>query len=136
MHSSTSTALLVLSASVVSAFPVGRDIHQLQTRSQEPFKFPLADNFPNPDPGAENVIEVLAGGTLSDAPPPPFPGQDGITNLQLIAFNELFEVAFFTELLLNITNNVPGYQEGDGVNDFAIDALIAIRAVSHQASMV
>ena len=60
-------------------------------------------------------ISINAGGSLSDAPPPPASAAspDGITNFQLIAFNELFEVAFFTELIANVTNEVHGYRVED-----------------------
>ncbi|KAL2870524.1 putative sexual development protein (LsdA) [Aspergillus lucknowensis] len=39
--------------------------------------------------------------------------QAGATNLQLIAFNELAEAAFFNELLFKITNDVEGYELPD-----------------------
>lgn len=139
MHFSTSTALLVLTASVASAAPLGNGTsHHLNSSStpgQEPFKYPLSNGFPSPDAANLTIIEKTAGGTLSDAPPPPNPGADGITNLQLIAFNELFEVAFFTDLLSNITNHVEGYGAEDGVTDFIIETLIAIQAVSYPTSI-
>jgi len=146
MHFSTSTTLLALSASVASAAPWGSEGHH-QWHSQEntttvtvtatsagqtPFVFPNVPNaFPTPGPQELLAIEQQAGGTLSDAPPPPFPGKDGITNLQLIAFNELFEVAFFTELIANITNSVPNYE----VDAFTMKALKAVQGVSHQAKI-
>jgi hypothetical protein len=41
----------------------------------------------------------------------------------------LFEVAFFTELLYNVTNNVPGYEvHRQGAHDFIVRALTAIQA--------
>jgi hypothetical protein len=59
----------------------------------------------------------------------------GITNLKLIAFNELFEVAYFNELLLNITTNVTGYTFSDEKDhDFVIEAFTAILAVSDYSS--
>jgi len=52
-----------------------------------------------------------------------------MTSLELIAFNELFEVAFFTDLIYNITNNVPGYEVGgNGVQQFVLNALTAVQA--------
>lgn len=139
MHFSLSTVLLTLSASVASAAPLGRGNSQSIARGnhkraasapkfQTPDEFPLKNGFPNPNATATTAIEHLAGGTLSDAPPPPNPGPDGITSLQLIAFNELFEVAFFTDLIANITSGCPGYQD---VDDTILDALVAIQAVSH-----
>lgn len=50
--------------------------------------------------------------------------------LQLIAFNELFEIAFFSELLSNVTNNVPGFEIPNADDrDFALRSLTAILAV-------
>ena len=47
----------------------------------------------------------------------------------MIAFNELFEVAFFTSLINNITNNVPGFEVGSpAVKDFVLKTLIAVQA--------
>lgn len=47
----------------------------------------------------------------------------------MIAFNEIFEVAYFTDLLFNITNNVDKFQVADPVARTAlINALVAIQA--------
>lgn len=65
-------------------------------------------------------------------PPPANISKAGITNLQLIAFNELFEVAFFKQLLSNITNEVEGFfLSEDDDRDFIVDSLTTILAVSH-----
>lgn len=72
--------------------------------------------FPTPNQQQLNDIEVQAGGRLSNAPPPPKLAPSTLTALQLIAFNELFEVAFFSSLLANITSGVSGY-ELDGQDD-------------------
>jgi hypothetical protein len=90
--------------------------------------FPLQNGFPNPNADQLNQIQKDAFGTLSNAPPPPQLSADGITNLQLVALNELFEVAFFTELINNITNSVPGY-EVKSDKDFVLKTLKAIQAV-------
>jgi len=97
--------------------------------SAAPFAFPLSNGFPNiSNPSSQlTAIELQAQGTLSNAPPPPTISQDGLNSLRLIAFNELFEVAFFTELIANITNNVPGYQTS-GSNTFLLSALTAVQA--------
>lgn len=51
-----------------------------------------------------------------------------MTVFELIAFNELFEVAFFTSLIQNITNDVPGFEIGNaGVKKFVLDALVAVQ---------
>ena len=47
----------------------------------------------------------------------------------MIAFNELFEVAFFTSLINNITNNAPGFElESGKIKDVVLNALIAVQA--------
>lgn len=91
----------------------------------------LPDGFPTPSPSQLNQIEANAHGTLPNGPPPPTISNMGIVNLQLIAFNELFEVAFFHELFTNITDNVPGYQFSDEEErNVTLRNLKAILAVS------
>jgi len=93
--------------------------------------FPLSNGFPNiTNPSSQlTAIELAAMGTLSNAPPPATVSADTLTSLEFVAFNELTEVAFFTELLFNITNNVPGYSiAGDGVEQFVVNALVAVQA--------
>ncbi len=68
------------------------------------------DGFPNPNAQQLAAIQTAAGGTLSNAPPPPKIANSSLTAFQLIAFNENFEVAFFSSLLNNITSNVAGYE--------------------------
>ena len=95
------------------------------------FSFPLSNGFPNvPNPSNQlTQIEDQAHGTLPNSPIPPSVKPDSITSLQLIAFNEISEVAFFTELLENITSNAPGYTFPDsGVRQFITDAIIAAQA--------
>lgn len=84
------------------------------TKSSD-FNYPLANGFPDiANPSAQlTAIEKQAGGTLSNGSPPPKPHPDSLTSLGFIAFNELFEVAFFTELLQNITTGVAGYGPSD-----------------------
>ena len=80
-------------------------------------------------------IEQKALGTLSNITPPQNVSADGLTSLRLVAANELFEVAYFNDLLNNVTNNVMGYEFKDMKNrDFVIKALTAVLAVSHPAS--
>jgi hypothetical protein len=71
--------------------------------------FPLADGFPSPSPAQLAEIELLAGGTLPNGPLPTSLTPAAQVTLQLIALNEIFEVAYFNSLLTNITNNVTGY---------------------------
>jgi hypothetical protein len=89
------------------------------------------DGFPTPNDDQLRKIEELAHGTLPNGPPPP-PGTlsaQGITNLQLVEFNENFEVAFFSSLIHNVTTNVPGFEIKDSKQrDFVIEVLIAVLA--------
>jgi hypothetical protein len=94
--------------------------------------FPLQDGFPdiaNPSPELQAISEA-ARGTLSNAPPPAkAPGPDTITSLQLIAFNELFEVFFFTELLNRIQGGAPGFGFQDqNMKQQVLAALTAVQA--------
>ncbi|KAK2623804.1 hypothetical protein QTJ16_006985 [Diplocarpon rosae] len=77
-----------------------------------PFTFssnPTGNNFPNPS--AQQILDIQrqARGSLPNGAPPARVTNDTLTSLRLIAFNEMFEVAYFTSLLNNITTNVPGY---------------------------
>lgn len=91
------TSFLALSAAVagVTAAPY------------EPF--PLPDGFPQPNVGQVAEIEKEAQGNLPNGPLPTSLKSTGVTTLQLLALNEIFEVAYFTELVANVTNNVTGY---------------------------
>lgn len=98
------------------------------------YSIPSADGFPKPD--AQQILKIQndAGGVLPNEPPPPELTDSGITNFQLIAFNEQFEVAFFSSLIENITNNVDGYQSTPGIKDTAelLEILNNVKAVSPQ----
>lgn len=118
------TNLIVLTTSVTAA-------------AAAPFEFPLPDGFPSPSPAQLVKIEQGAGGTLASSFLPTSLKDPAVTTLQLLANNELFEVAFFTELLANITNNVPGYDEAATApldRTYLIKALSAIRNVSTELS--
>ena len=75
-----------------------------------PFSFPLKNGFPTLSASALADVERQAGGPLPDGALPSDLDKATITSFQLIAANEIFEVAYFTELYNNITNNVPGYE--------------------------
>ena len=95
------------------------------------FSFPLANGFPSiQNPSAQlTAIEEQAHGTLPNGPPPPSLTADDLVSLKLIAFNEITEVAFFTELLNNITSNTPGYTFTDpNARQTAINAITAVQA--------
>ncbi|KAH7410629.1 late sexual development protein [Cadophora sp. MPI-SDFR-AT-0126] len=77
-----------------------------------PFSFPLANGFPNLNATALQQVFKVAGGTLPNGPAPSSLKAGGVQALQLVAANELFEVAYFTELVHNITTGVSGYKCG------------------------
>lgn len=99
-----------------------------QIQSGNPFSFPLDNGFPTLSDDAKNIVNVLAHGTEPNGPPPTLQTDD-LTSIQLIAFNELFEVAFFTDLLFNVTNNIDGFTFPDQyLRQTVINALVAIQA--------
>ena len=108
--------------SLTSAAPTGK---RQSTPYQDGNYFPLTNGFPKPDRDGEITIQDGAHGTLPNGPPPPALSAEGTTNLKLVALNELFEVAFFTELIYNVTNKVSGYDLGMG-HDYMLDSLNAI----------
>jgi len=102
-----------------------------QPSNGNPFSFPLSNGFPNINNPSQalNNIETQAHGTLPNAPPPPTLAADDLTSLRLIAFNELFEVAFFTSLIENITNNVRGFTFRNSAHGRQVlNALTAVQA--------
>lgn len=104
-----------------------------------PFKFPLPDGFPTPNPTQLAEIEKEAQGTLPNTPLPTSLKSTGITTLQLLALNEIFEVAYFTELLANVTNNVTGYDTASIApidRTYVLDAITAVVNVSNIAFQI
>ncbi|MCJ1282830.1 hypothetical protein MMC26_002156 [Xylographa opegraphella] len=108
----TSVASLSALAACVVAAPYG--------------PFPLQDGFPSPSPAQLKGIETLAGGSLPNGPLPTKLQPSAVAALQLIALNEIFEVAYFTDLLTNITTNVAGYDLAGYNRTFVIEALTAV----------
>lgn len=101
-----------------------------QEASDKPFS--LDNGFPtvkNPSDELTN-INLAARGTLSNAPPPAIaPSAETLKSLRLVAFNELFEVFFFTELLKNVTEGVAGYEFQDqALKKKTINVLTAVQA--------
>jgi len=105
-----SSALLLALASLVAATP---------------FSYPLANGFPKLNSTAFQEVFKLAGGNTPNEAPPTSLKLNGAQALQLIAVNELFEVAYFTELLSNITTGVTGYKTV-ARNRYIIDTLTAV----------
>ncbi|CAM1503889.1 Fc.00g014800.m01.CDS01 [Cosmosporella sp. VM-42] len=77
------------------------------------YEVPSNYGFPKPDDQQVMTIAEQAGGKLPGGPLPTTLGAGSVTAFQLIAFNELFETAFFASLLRNVTENVPGYETDD-----------------------
>lgn len=98
-----------------------------------PFSYPLPNGFPNLNSTALQEVFKLAGGTLPNGPLPATLKAGGIQALQLIAANEEFEVAYFTELLANVTNEVPGYSVWN--KDYVVQTLTAVQNVSSLSSL-
>jgi hypothetical protein len=92
------------------------------------FPFPLRDGFPTPNPKQLQEIELAAGGTLPNGGLPTALKSAAVPVLQLLALTELFEVAFFNELIHNITNNVHGY-ECQNERAYVLNTLTAILKV-------
>ncbi|KAK5938113.1 hypothetical protein PMZ80_009702 [Knufia obscura] len=108
--------------------PSGASAGGAQIKSGNPFSFPLDNGFPTLSDDAIKVVNVLAHGTEPNGPPPTLQ-EDDLTSFQLIAFNEIFEVAFFTDLLFNVTTDVDGFTIEDlKLRQTVIDALVAIQA--------
>ena len=95
-----------------------------------PFSFPLSNGFPFPNDIALQELYTTAGGNFTNMPLAPKFDNDSLTSWKLQAFNEFMEVAFFTELIANITEGVPGYELEPESKDYILDTLKTIQAVS------
>jgi hypothetical protein len=71
-----------------------------------------------------------AGGTLPNTALPTSLPADAEQTLQVIAYNEIFEVAFFSSLLANVTNGVDGFTDLPLDKDYIVKILTAVVAVS------
>ncbi|OAA57332.1 late sexual development protein [Cordyceps fumosorosea ARSEF 2679] len=92
---------------------------------------PNNDGFPKPDTQQSLSLAKEAGGLLPNVPLPTKLGPGSKTTFQLIAFNELFETAFFDSLLQNVTKGVQGYkveQHGEKITKI----LTTVRAQEEQ----
>lgn len=95
-----------------------------------PFSFPLPNGFPNPPSNATlEELYTRAGGNFTNAPHALKFDNDSLTSWKLQAFNEFMEVAFFTQLIANITNRVPGYMLESKREDYILNSLKTIQAV-------
>lgn len=87
-----------------------------------------SEGFPKPNTQQLMAIAEQAGGKLPAGSLPTDLSNTSITALQLIAFNELFEVAYFSSLLNNLTMNATGYDVPE--KKAVIEIVKTVRAVS------
>ncbi|PSR97602.1 hypothetical protein BD289DRAFT_80500 [Coniella lustricola] len=92
------------------------------------YSAPSTDGFPNPSAQQLAAIEALADGQLSNQTPPPTLAASSLTAIQLIAFNENFEVAYFSSLIDNITADAPGYNLNPGSKSELLAVLNTVKA--------
>ena len=95
-----------------------------------PFSFPLSNGFPFPNDTALQELYTTAGGNFTNMPLAPKFDNDSLTSWKLQAFNEFMEVAFFTQLITNITEGIPGYELEPESKDYILESLKTIQAVS------
>ncbi|KAJ9267800.1 hypothetical protein DTO195F2_134 [Paecilomyces variotii] len=118
----TATAILGFSSTLAIAAPA-------VPRSVNFSPLPLRNGFPNPNQTETKQIQKQAFGTLPNGAVPSNISAEGLNNLRVIALNELFEVAFFTQLLSNVTHDVPGYTVKDKDSKaFLVQTLTAVQA--------
>lgn len=95
------------------------------------FKEYTSNGFPNRTTmQQELMIAEQAGGKLPGGNLPTNLSDASITAWQLIAFNELFEVAYFSAVLKNVTEGKKGYNLTRSEREIAVKVLEAVRAVS------
>ena len=75
----------------------------------------------------------VAGGTLPNGGLPTSLPADAVTTFQVLALNEIFEVAYFSSFLDNVTNGVDGFTDLPMDKAYIVDILTAIIAVSSPA---
>ena len=101
-----------------------------------PFKFPLRNGFPFPRDAALDELFTRAGGNFTNMPLAPKFDDDSLISWKLQAFNEFMEVAFFTQLISNITKRIPGYELDREQESYVLKSLEAIQAVSTPSSLL
>ncbi|PTB63206.1 hypothetical protein BBK36DRAFT_1136406 [Trichoderma citrinoviride] len=85
-----------------------------------------ADGFPTPNAQQLRAISERADGSLSNAPPPATLADSTLQSLQVIAFNEEFETAYFQSLLANVTLGVPGYESWKGYGKAELEKILNV----------
>lgn len=118
-----------LTKSSSSSYQASSYVSNVGGAAQTPFSFPLANGFPMLSNDSLKQVQIAAQGTLPTGPLPSNVTANSLTALGAAAFGEIFEVAYFTSLIQNITNGVPGYQTGDaGFQKFVLRTLNAVQA--------
>ncbi|GAM87528.1 hypothetical protein ANO11243_055540 [Dothideomycetidae sp. 11243] len=106
-------SFIALFGAAALAAPVATSCTSSIAVRETPFTFPIANGFPNLSDSALAQVEQQAHGELPNSKLPDGIADRTATVFSLIAFNEFFEVAFFSDLLANITAGVTGYRVGD-----------------------
>ncbi|KAM0250542.1 hypothetical protein ACHAQJ_008593 [Trichoderma viride] len=84
------------------------------------------DGYPTPNTQQLRTIAQDADGSLTNAPPPATLADSTLQSLQAIAFNEEFEVAYFTSLLANVTTGVRGYESWKSYGKAELEKVLKI----------
>lgn len=142
MRSYVSVAV-ILGVTVVSAapaVPAPNDPTNFATgkiQTNGSFLFPLSDGFPNPSDAQLADIAFRAGGSLPNGPAPPNLGTDAINDLRLIALNEIFEVAFFSNVLQQMSTGAAAWMPIDNgvTRDYLRRTLTAVQAQEEQHAL-
>ena len=95
---------------------------------------PTNNGFPNPNDQQKLAIAKQAGGLLPNGPPHATLGAGSTTALQLIAFNEIFETAYFSSLLQNVSDGAEGYRARNKAE--LVNVFKTIRAVSQHCWII
>lgn len=94
-----------------------------------------SDGYPSPNPSQLAVISQQADGTLPNEAPAAL-SDATVPLIQAIAFVEEFEVAFFSSLLQNVTNEIHGYTDFNLLEkDAIVNILTNIVKVSRDISV-
>jgi len=109
-------------AGLASAGPVVRPRQSYSTNT--------GDGFPTPNDAQLRQIEEIADGTLADSGAPII-NSSSVPVFQIIRFNENFEVAFFSSLISNITNNVKGFEVDSSQKEEILDILTTVLKVRY-----
>ncbi|KAM7202689.1 hypothetical protein V8F33_002615 [Rhypophila sp. PSN 637] len=84
---------------------------------------PLDHGVPFTSNAAVEELFTRVGGYCTSEPLAPRFDGDSLTSWKLQAFNELMEVAFFTQLIANVTDKVPGHDLESSSSDYILDTL-------------